>query len=283
LKSRIILSSVIIKEIQKITREVSEDKISVYAAQASFFVITSAVPFISIMVALFGIFMPENFTGTTRDQMISIPLSESLSKVVEYIANELSGAPNVSLLSISAVTTLWSASRGIAAIRNGIESVYRAEGSKNIVARRLKSIIATLIFIAMLAAVASLLLFGDFVADLLGEDFHRIFYSSRTPIFILIMSIFFTSVYYSVSRRSTHVSSKITRHIPGAIFSSVGWIVFSYFYSLYIENFPNASYIYGGLAAVCLIMLWIYFCMMILLFGAVINKIYFADSDKTRK
>ncbi len=280
MKSRVIFSSVIIKEIRKIAHEVSDDKISVYAAQASFFVITSAVPFISIMFALFGIFMPESITSVAQEGISSLPVSSGLSDAIRYIADELNGAPNISLLSLSAVTTLWSASRGISAVRNGIESVYKADIGRNIVAKRLKSIIATIIFIAMLAAICVVLLFGNFAAELLGEGVREIFYSARMPIFILIMTFLFTAAYYSVARRSTHVSRRISHHIPGALFSSVGWVLFSYIYSLYIENFPNASYIYGGLAAVCLIMLWIYFCMMILLLGAVVNRLYFASDSK---
>ena len=281
MKSRVIFSSVVIKEIRKIAHEVSDDKISVYAAQASFFVITSAVPFISIMFALFGIFMPDSIASAAQEGITSLPVSKALSEIIGYIAGELNGAPNISLLSISAVTTLWSASRGISAVRSGIESVYKADIGRNIVAKRLKSILATVIFIAMLAAICVVLLFGNFAADLLGEGARKIFYSARIPIFVLIMTFLFTAAYFSVARRSTHVSRKISRHISGALISSVGWVLFSYIYSLYIENFPGASYIYGGLAAICLIMLWIYFCMMILLFGAVINKLYFASDTKT--
>ncbi len=40
-----------------------------------------------------------------------------------------------------------------------------------------------------------------------------------------------------------------------------------------MKYYPSASYIYGSLAAVMLMMLWVYFCMMILLAGAEINKL----------
>ena len=52
-----------------------------------------------------------------------------------------------------------------------------------------------------------------------------------------------------------------------------------FFYSLYIKYSPNASYIYGGLAAICLIMLWLYFCMIIFLCGAEVNKLWAAYKE----
>ena len=63
-------------------------------------------------------------------------------------------------------------------------------------------------------------------------------------------------------------------HLPGAVFSAVGWVLFSFFYSLYVTDFPNAASLYGSLAAVCLLMLWVYFCLLILLLGAELNKLW---------
>ena len=60
-------------------------------------------------------------------------------------------------------------------------------------------------------------------------------------------------------------------HFLGAAFSAVGWLVYSWIFSLYIEHFANYSLIYGGLAAIVVFMLWLYMCMQILLIGAEIN------------
>lgn len=268
MKSRIVFLSRFLSFCRRIAKIIREDKISVYAAQASFFVITSAVPFLSLLFALAGILLPES--------ALLGQLSEYLPSVVE----ELRNAPNISLLSISAVTALWTASRGIAAIRAGIESVYRAGHPEGFFKRRLRSIFSTLIFIAMIVAVVALLLFGDFISRIIGGWFEKAFPDLRTPLFIAAMTVIFTAVYSSVAKRSTYIRHAVLLHVPGALFSSAGWILFSFFYSYYIDHFPRASTIYGSLAAVCLIMLWLYFCMMILMLGAVVNKLWFAGTSE---
>ena len=58
---------------------------------------------------------------------------------------------------------------------------------------------------------------------------------------------------------------------PGAIFATFGWSLFSFVYSIYISYFSNFSSTYGSLAAIVLIMLWLYICMNITLLGAEIN------------
>ena len=61
--------------------------------------------------------------------------------------------------------------------------------------------------------------------------------------------------------------------LPGAALAAAGWLGFSFFYSLYIDNFADYTLVYGSLAAVVLLMLWLYFCMNIFLFGAQLNKL----------
>ena len=237
------------------------DKITVYAAQASFFVITSAIPFLSLLLSLTGLLLPQ-------------------SDILGYLPDDIKGmigSPSVPLLSISAVTTLWTASRGISAVRAGIENVYSASEMDGFFRRRIRSIVSTVFFIFLIAASAAVLLFGNLIIRMIPSSILQnssgLITILRMPVFIIFMTAVFTAVYISVASRSTTVSTRILSHLPGAVLSSLGWVIFSMGYSLYIEHFPRASAVYGSLAAVCLIMLWLYFCMVILLFGAVYNKL----------
>lgn len=280
LKSRVFIFNRIAAFIREITDTIRSDRLSIYAAQASFFVIISAVPFISILFALAGIFLPE----LPADFAERFPIPEQVFTFLSHITKELESAPNVSLLSLSAVTTLWTASRGIAAIRAGVETVYRAGKNRGYVRFRIRSLISTLVFIVMIVAAVALLLFGDYLASAVSrlgiKWFENVFIDLRTPLFVASMTVIFTVFYCAVARRSTYVRHSVILHVPGAVFSSLGWIVFSFFYSLYITHFPDAATVYGSLAAICLIMLWLYFCMVILLLGAEVNKLWFAGLTK---
>lgn len=270
--------------IKSVVGVIADDRVTVYAAQASFFVITSAVPFISLLIALISLLLPET---TSVIPAINIPLlgssgsgTASSNAIITQILSELKTAPSVSLLSFSAVTTLWTASKGISAIRSGIETVYGIKKSSGFVKHRVNSIITTLMFIVSLTVLTVLLLFGDklttFLSGIIGERITDLFALLRMPMLAFVMAVFFSAMYSLIASRSSAIGHSVWLHIPGGLFSSVGWMVFSYFYSIYIDHFPGASRVYGGLAAVCLIMLWLYFCMIILLLGAEINKLYFA-------
>ena len=49
-----------------------------------------------------------------------------------------------------------------------------------------------------------------------------------------------------------------------------GWVLFSYFFSLFVEEFSNFS-IYGGLATLVILMFWLFFCMYIVFLGAEVS------------
>ena len=56
----------------------------------------------------------------------------------------------------------------------------------------------------------------------------------------------------------------------GAAFGAGGWVLFSYFFSLFVENFSNFS-IYGSLATLVILMFWLFFCMYILFLGGEVS------------
>ena len=168
-------------------------------------------------------------------------------------------------------------------MRAGIENVYRAAVMDGFFRRRIRSVLSTVFFILIIVAAAAVMLFGDFLLKLIPKDFTDAFFSLRTPFFIIIMTAVFTAVYTSVAKRSRIMPKRILAHLPGALITSLGWVVFSMIYSYYIDNFPRASAVYGSLAAVCLIMLWLYFCMVILLYGAVINKLRTTVTDQFKE
>ena len=72
------------------------------------------------------------------------------------------------------------------------------------------------------------------------------------------------------------------KSLPGGILASIGWLVFSDIYSIYVENFSSYSNIYGSVYAVAIAMLWLYCCLSILLYGGALNK-YLMEGKENRE
>ena len=93
--------------------------------------------------------------------------------------------------------------------------------------------------------------------------------NNKALLFPGILMVIFLVMYVFIPDRKTHIMSEL----PGAITASVGWILFSFFYSLYANYSPNFSTMYGTLSTLVFALIWLYFCMIIVFFGAELNII----------
>lgn len=272
--------SALLKSIKKITARMAENKTTLYAAQASFFIIISAVPFVSLLVSIIGLILPTDAASLIE----SFSLPDSVANLLGSLLSDLKSAPNVSLLSISAVTTLWAASKGTTAVRAGLETAYHTQPIKGFIKSKIPALTNTLFFMLLILGLVVLMLFGGILAEFIGIPLLKnLFLILRLPFFFFFMVIVFAAMYSSASKNSEYCEKKLKKHFPGALFAALGWMIFSYGYSLYVTYSPGASKVYGSLAAVCFILLWIYFCVMILLLGAEINKLYRERNKRKNK
>jgi len=204
---------------------------------------------------------------------------------LEAVAADLSGRSRTSALSISALTAAWSSSRGTGAVLRGVSVVFGTSDSSGYILDKCRYLLYTVAFVVILLATLLAAVFGDAIAGQIRSYYPAfstligVFLRLKGVLLFLLLSLFFALLYRTAARakkkgehRDSLVFTGYWTHFPGALFASGGWVLFSYFYSLYITYFPSVSYLYGSLAALVLMMLWLYICMGILLLGAEVNK-----------
>ena len=255
-------------------QEFQQDSVSAYAAQAAFFVIISVFPLTMLLLTLVK-YLPYFNDGVPMIQFDILP--HDLNELATNALGEIINKSSNTVLSISAVTALWSSSKGVYSIFQGLASVYSVKDTRSGFTMRLLAVVYTALFLVMLILALGFLVFGDSiyhaVINILPLAADKIEIVSRGIKWLLgfgVLVLFFEMVYIAVPDRK----SGIIEELPGALISAVGWIGFSYLYSFYIDNFSNYANIYGSLTAVVLMMLWLYFCMYIMLFGAEVNVIW---------
>lgn len=258
----------VIKHLAKIAKKGLDDNLSVYAAQAAYYLVLSAIPFIMILLSVLQFFIPIDKTEFIS-RMPSF-FSSEIDVFLRMIIDEIFSKPTISLISVSALTTLWSASRGFSAVERGVKKVYKIPKKNKIVADTLLSFVYTIAFTAVIVLFLGFVVFEKTLFGIVNEyiSIPSINISFIKYILFLAVTIVFFMVLYTVF---TNKKGSVMSHLPGAVFTGAGWILFSYIFSIYINNFANYSRIYGSLTAIILMMLWIYCCMIILLYGAEIN------------
>lgn len=263
-----------IQWLKKFILKMQRDKISVYAAQSAYFIILSFFPFVMFLLTLLN-YLPIE-TDTLITELVNV-FPDSSSKVVTWILNDIISRSSTTLLSITILALLWTAGKGLMALTCGLNSVHEIEETRNYFALRIISTFYTILLAFMVISALIFLVFGNWLYLWIIEKFPILndvaafVISIRTFASLLILTSVFTLFYKMLPA----VKVKLLQQIPGALFAAVGWLVFSYFFSIYINYVQNLSYMYGGLVGIIILMLWLYFCMNIIFIGAEINFILY--------
>ena len=278
LLERIFMNSFIL-DIRQIIKKYNRDEITVYAAQASFFIVIAFFPFVMLLLSLIQ-FIPQISKADLLKTLVAL-MPDMLDSLMVGIIDDLYSSSAGTIVSITAISALWSASKGMLSIERGLNHIIGSPRKRNYIIRRIISSFYTIVFILICILSLLLLVFGNTLQNFLVNSYPiianitRHIISLRSLIILWVLIIGFTCLYTYVPEEPL----RLKHQMPGAIFCTIGWIVFSYAFSLYFNNFSNFSNMYGSLTAVVLLMLWLYFCICIIFLGAEINH-HYRDSWK---
>ncbi len=258
------------KIINAFNRKIRDDFVSAFSAQAAFYVIISFFPFIMLLLTLL------QYLPVTEYHMLSTlsqVFPDSVSSLVVSIVSEVYDQASGTIISVTAISALWSSSKGILAIVKGLNSVYAIKETRSYIKLRILSTVYTLAFAIMIVVTLVILVFGNRLMIWIESkipfltNLALLIISIRTIGGLFLLTVFFLVLFTFVPNRKT----KFYKELPGALVSAAGWMGFSYLYSFYIDNMGSYSNTYGSLTAIVLFMLWFYFCMYILFIGGEIN------------
>lgn len=256
--------------------QMKKQNISAFAANTAFFLFLSLVPML-IMVCTIIPYTPlteENLVNLVLDLTPDMmdPLAKSLiAEVYEKSAG---------ILSIAVVATVWSAGKGVLALMRGLNAINGVEEERNYLAVRMVASFYTVVMLVVLILSLFIMVFGN---QLVSFALHRIpqlqvivsfLMHFRFLFGLVVLILLFAMIYAFVPDKKL----RFREQIPGAVFSAVVWSVFSWGFSVYVGSTGNFS-IYGSLSIIIIVMLWLYFCMYIIMIGAYLNR-YFSPVNR---
>ncbi len=269
----------IFKSIRYISRKASASKINAYAAQTAFFMFLSLIPLVMLFLSLFRSF------GPSESEILSITNNLSpniVNSFIDMYIDEIKDDSRLSVTIVSGIILLWSASKGVFSIIGGLNSVYEIKETRNYFLVRLTAMFYTVAFVFMVVTALLLMVFGKhiilFFYSILPEikGLVYIISSLRYVLLFVVMVLFFAVMYKALPSGK----QKFSNQIPGAVITSAGWVIFSMFFSFFVDNFSNYANIYGSLSAIIVMMLWLYVCMYIMFLGAEINIIIATKNEE---
>ncbi|MBQ3123919.1 MAG: YihY/virulence factor BrkB family protein [Clostridia bacterium] len=259
--------------IKEFIDDIFEDNVGIYAAQATFFIVLSAVPFIMLLVLCLKYVIDVDLQSmvSTLDRILPQELSVFVADILSEVFYR---TQSTAMFSAAFITLLWSSSKGTMAIYCGLNQIYGTTKEQSWIRMRLLSFLYNILLIIILVASIVVLLFGNSIMNFVSAEFVFAHYllnlimKFRTLIFFVLFILAFAALFTFLPQKK----NKYRGQLWGAAITAIGWLLASYWISIYITYFPGVSYIYGSLTAIMLLMLWLFFCIYILLMGAEINK-----------
>ena len=240
--------------------------IGVYAAHTSFFMVLSLFPMLAILMSLL------RYTGLSVDTLTDFldgVIPHALMSAAKRLILSAYESTTGTLLSLSALTALWSSSRGIHGLVIGLNVVYHVPENRSNLYTRGVSVIYTFAFLLVMLLTLLLNVFTNTLLALFPMGFIPKVIDLRTILLLLIQTILFTAMYTVLPNRKISI-----RHsLPGAVLAAVGWMIFTRLYSVYVDHFAGLSNVYGSVYVMALSMLWLYFCVNILFYGGALNHL----------
>lgn len=262
----------LIGKIMDAARTVKQMHIPLHAAYAAYFIVLAVFPALVLILSVL------RYTGMEvrglvelLDDLLPSTMAEGAEELIYSTYRNSSGA----MVGISAVTALWSASRGIYGLLTGLNAVYGVSENRGYIYTRSISVVYTFVFILILLLTLVLHVFGNSIINLMRQVDNPvvIFFTDlidlRFFLLLFLQSLVFTLMFMVLPNKRR---SRFMESLPGGVLSSLGWLVFSDIYSIYVENFSKYSTIYGSVYGIAITMLWLYCCMSILFYGGALNR-----------
>jgi len=250
---------------------IAELNIPLYAANASFFIILAVFPALVLILSLL------RRTGlqvsSFLEVMDSVVPSALMNTVENLVRSTYEKSPS-GLVGLSAVTALWSASRGVYGLLTGLNAIYGVSEDRGFLYTRFISVVYTFALLAVLLVTLTIHVFGSTLLALVpAMDLPVLTWLERIIDFRFVLLLVLQTLFFAVMFAFLpNGRNRFRDTLPGALLASLGWLVFSDLFSIYVENFASLSNIYGSVYAVALSMLWLYCCMSILFYGGALNQ-----------
>lgn len=259
-------ASILLPALLDLLRQYLALDMAVYAGHATLLLLTAALPllmWVLVIINMLPFYSVSDIAALVAQLLPDIPAIQSMA--VDVIAN-LNDQSTTFMASFAAITTVISASGGMAAVQKGLQKL--TPGARKTMFDRLWAVLYTFLFeglmlVAMVVQSLSPILRG--LAGLLQRLHSLLSISAVLSLALSLLTVTLIYTYVPGGKR------RIRDQLPGAAAVVAVWTLFSKIFSFYIGHFWKLSYIYGSLAAIVLITLWLNVNINVLFLGAGLN------------
>ncbi len=265
--------------IQRTFSEMISDRIGLAAAGCAFYGTLALFPAISMLVSIYGLaFDPQTVEPQMKilQHLLPGPAYVLINDRINMLVSKSHGTLTVSLI-ISVLVTMWSSSAGTKSMLAALNIAYDERESRSFLRFQGTALGMTLGGIVGAVLTLALLVFLPAALDFVPEHFHITIIEQQTQLLIRLGSpllmVLFVVVAFSLLYKFGPSRQEARWHwvAPGAVVSTVLWLIASAGFSYYVGHVASYDATYGPLGAVIGIMMWFFVTAYVVLLGAELN------------
>jgi membrane protein len=204
-------------------------------------------------------------------------IRSSLERVTELQSNS-----GIAMVVVGSVLALWTVTGAMDTLMWALNSAYEREETRGFVKRRLTALLMILLLLVAFALAFGLLVLGPHLSGWIGDAVGLealvkwLWWTAQWPLLILWLLLTFATIFYL----GPNVDHPHWRFLSiGTALSVVVWLVASGAFAFYVSQFGSYNKAWGSLAAVIIMLTWLWISGLALLFGAEIN----AETERSRE
>lgn len=255
-------------------------ELGILPAGLAYSFVLALIPIISL---IFYLVTTINVSADFIMNFINNTFPEGVTNLIQPVFIENLSVSSLVTLILGLIVTV----NGFSAMIIASNTIYEIDNAP-VIKRLFKSLILSIILIILITFMVFVPLLGNSIIKLLSllgtfisdNEYlvNVLYFILRVPVALLVVFVLVKLIY--IIAPDQHIPSKSTT--PGALFTTISWVVLTVGFSYYINNIARYDRVYGNLANVVIIMLWFYFLAYILVLGMIINKRVVNNSiDKT--
>ena len=268
--------------LKKVYREYNHDNVSDTAAVLGYYFVYSLFPFLFFLATLAAYVPHVQVSMDTLLARAHALMPSMAMNIIEKNVRALVAHPRPHLLTVGLAGTLYSASRGVDAVRRALNLAYDVKESRPFWETELLAFGMTISCAALvLFGIAALIAGGDIGLWAAGKlDIARAYVVVwswlRWPVTALLITSCAALVYYLLP----DVEQEFKFITPGSVLGTLVWLLSTWGFSQYAGHFGSYNVTFGSIGGVVLLMTWFYLTAFIFIMGGEINAILEAASEE---
>jgi len=265
-------------------KESLSDHITNLSAALAYYSFLAIPAVLLVAVGVFSLFAGPDAVQTIIDKLRTVAPEEALTLIERTLRNvtQTTSGSGIAAIVVGGVLALWTLTGAMDTLMWALNAAYDREETRGFVKRRLTALVMVFFMLIAFALAFGLLVLGPALSGWIGSAVGLeavvkwLWWTAQWPILILGLLACFAVILYL----GPNIDHPRWRFLSfGTVVSVVVWLLASGAFALYVSQFGSYNKAWGSLAAVIILLTWLWISGLALLFGAEIN----AEAERSRE